>query len=173
MPGYNDNDYADINVDPSNADAWAEALGLATQRAQADEMFALRLNDALKANDVAQVGKILHEVTVSTLPPNTRHRVNEIRGRIRSLAAELAKLYAIPKEPFFVDQPTIITFVKTWGGQRPYTYAAIRVNDKWWISGNRAESYPFDSWELLWEFINRKEERTPMILIGQQYEQLS
>lgn len=173
MPGYNDNDYADINVDPSNADAWAEALGLATQRAQADEMFALRLNDALKANDVAQVGRILHEVTISTLPPNTRNRVNEIRGRIRSLAAELAKLYAIPKEPFFVDQPTVVHFSKSWGGGRAWSYAALRLEDgTWYVTGKRSNAV-YASWELLWEFINRKEERTPMILLGQAWEQLS
>lgn len=84
------------------------------------------------------------------------------RAREREREARVAERDAAkPVEPLPNSQPVVVTFTKTYGRGRQYSYAAIRpgAGHKWFLTGRVQEG---KTWDQLMEFAANKESSAQM-----------
>lgn len=99
-------------------------------------------------------------------------RAAQLRRRAERLEAEAERLESMPKEPVIKDDPTpVIFFGKTFGGEKVYTFAAVKAtNGNWYVTGDRS---PQDlTWDRLVEWIYQDEPEDPEILVGTKWNNL-
>jgi hypothetical protein len=103
-------------------------------------------------------------------------RTAALEAQIITLSERLADLRNRPEEPFFTDDNAVISFQKTFGGDRTFTYCAIRTETaigrgQWWISGSRRVAQPF-SWDELLDFMESGEERRSQIWLATNWDEV-
>jgi hypothetical protein len=78
----------------------------------------------------------------------------ELRALIEQAQAELARLEARPAEPFADVAVTIVVLFRFRydGRGKIYTFAAVRTDTKWYVTGNGAPGRGI-TWSALWEWI--------------------
>jgi hypothetical protein len=81
-------------------------------------------------------------------------RQDIINARIRELEREAARLSAMPAEPETIDpdEALVVWWRKTFHGGAAYTYTAVKVNDRWWVTGSRGNNIA-RTWDELLEFV--------------------
>lgn len=85
-------------------------------------------------------------------------RMSVIDGELERLAAERARLAALPKEP--EEDDAVVWFQKSFGSEdedRVFTYVAGKMGDgKWWVTGSMNRVGPYD-WDGLLKFVGQGE----------------
>lgn len=88
---------------------------------------------------------ILKETAVAKTVPITRKTILE--NEIARLQAELHRITNLPKEPALYS---VVIFSKNFGGPIDYTYAALRTEKGWFLTGKEVAA---KTWEQLLDFI--------------------
>jgi hypothetical protein len=105
-------------------------------------------------------------VRVPGVRPPAAPTASVLRSQMAALAAEVVRIEALPKEP----DAKVIRFRKCYrntgaNGNNWYSYAALKVGDAWFVTGQVTASY---TWDQLLVFIGDEYLHTIRVAAGWQ-----
>lgn len=101
---------------------------------------------------------------------NPPTKADRLQAQIDRLQAELDRVALLPGEPD--NDPNVIWFEKTFGGNRAFTYAAVKAGDGYWYTTGPKTPKSY-LWQQLIEWIYQDEADEPEIWLAGEFETIN